>query len=402
MSLKENWANLSPGNKKKVIWALIAAAVILAAFFYSRGKKPIEPKAVSKRKEVTLDAKLLSKSLYAASQEEIARRDRQIGELKKQVAEDRKKLEERIKGFEARIGEINRTGGDSALSFPGDKDTLIKKRKGAPYPSPPPPPSAPVMPSRPKPKKLEGATEKFIGAISVVSAPETAIVKKDGGKKKEKIYLPSGSFMTAILISGLDAPTVESARGNPMPVLLRIKNLAVLPNRVKADLKGCFAIAHGYGDLASERAYLRLVNLSCLTKKGRAVIDQPVKGYVSDDDGKIGLAGRVVSKMGSLIARSMIAGFFEGVGEAFETASTMTSISSLGNTQTLDPDKLLQAGMGSGIASAANEIQRFYLDLARQTMPIIEVGATKEVTLIVTDGEWLEIKPVNDHGGDVG
>ncbi len=98
------------------------------------------------------------------------------------------------------------------------------------------------------------------------------------------------------LLSGLDAPTVESAKGNPVPVLLRIKDLAILPNKVKADLKGCFVIAEGQGNLADERAHLRLVNLSCLSRKGQAVIDQKIKGFVVDSE-EDRLRGTVVSKM---------------------------------------------------------------------------------------------------------
>lgn len=55
--------------------------------------------------------------------------------------------------------------------------------------------------------------------------------------------------MEATLLSGVAAPTTSAAKGNPLPVLLRIKDLAVLPNKVKANLKGCFAIAEATGNL---------------------------------------------------------------------------------------------------------------------------------------------------------
>jgi len=198
--------------------------------------------------------------------------------------------------------------------------------------------------------------------------------------------------MEATLLSGLDAPTVESAKGNPVPVLLRIKDLAILPNKVKADLKGCFVIAEGQGNLADERAHLRLVNLSCLSRKGQAVIDQKIKGFVVDSDGKIGLRGTVVSKMGSAIARSVLAGFFGGVGDALRSATVTSSVSALGTTQTVDPGQIAQAGLGSGLAQGAHELQKFYLELAKQSMPVIEVGATRNITLVVSEGVDLEIK----------
>lgn len=398
MNFKERWKNLTPGNKKRVVWSIIIALIILGGALYSRGKEPLALKAEPKRKEVSIDEQLLNKSLFAANHEEIKRRDQQIKNLKQQFADDKKEVADQMREFEYRMKNLKQTGGMKDFKDETGFYSQGKNRGNPPatYAPEPRPPSVVKQSSRKGSTKLEENSERFIGGISVVSAPpgEKALEEKD--KKKEKIYLPSGSFMAAHLMSGLDAPTVESARGNPMPVLLRIKNLAILPNRVKANLKGCFVIAHGYGDLASERVYLRLVALSCLTKKGQAVIDQPIKGYVSDADGKIGLSGRVVSKMGTLIARSMIAGFFEGIGDAFEAASITQSVSPLGVTQTLDPEQVAQSGVGRGIASAAGEIQKFYMELARQTMPVIEIGATKEVTLIVTDGEWLEIKCIDE------
>src|SRR3546814_6203967 len=51
---------------------------------------------------------------------------------------------------------------------------------------------------------------------------------------------------------------------SPFPSLIRIKNEAILPNRFRADFRECFLIAGGWGDLSSERAYLRAERLSCV------------------------------------------------------------------------------------------------------------------------------------------
>jgi len=90
-------------------------------------------------------------------------------------------------------------------------------------------------------------------------------IKKDG---KRSVYLPI-SYMEATLLSGLDAPTSGDAKGNPVPVLIRIKTPAVLPNDVKANLRGCFVVADGKGNLATERAELVTVSISCLDRRGK-------------------------------------------------------------------------------------------------------------------------------------
>ena len=38
------------------------------------------------------------------------------------------------------------------------------------------------------------------------------------------------------------------------------------------------------------------------------------------------------------------------------------------------------------------------MELARQTMPVIEVGATKQVTLVISEGVNLDIKKVQGGG----
>ena len=108
------------------------------------------------------------------------------------------------------------------------------------------------------------------------------------------------------MLSGMYAPTAETGKTSPMPALIRIKDLAILPNHVKGDLKGCFVMVEAHGSLADERAHVRLTTLSCLTRGGQSVIDQKIKGYVVDEDGFVGLRGKVVSKMGSAIARSLL------------------------------------------------------------------------------------------------
>ena len=99
--------------------------------------------------------------------------------------------------------------------------------------------------------------------------------------------------------------------------------------------------------------------------------------------------------MGAIVARSVLAGFFSGIGDAIKAQTTTVSISPLGQTQAIDPSQMLQAGAGGGISSAAKEISKFYLDLARQTMPVIEVGAVRDVTLVISEGVELEIKEIN-------
>lgn len=384
--LKAYFDSLTSGQKRRRILALLVLATVgigMGAYKYSRSSMP-SPAAPEGKKEISLEPKMMEKSLLLESQNELKKQQEGMIELRKEIEELKKEREEGPKN--ERLQNQRRPIEKSAF-----KNAGIPPPPEGVYPPGPPPP----MPSPGPAASAKGPAPEIFGEIAVIENPYAKAVKsgEEEGKKKEKktVYLPP-SFMEATLLTGLDAETVESAKGNPEPVLLRIRDLAVLPNQVKANLRGCFVIAHGFGKLSKERVDLRLVTLSCLTKEGQAVIDQGVKGYVADEDGKNGLRGNVVSRMGAAVARAALAGFFGGAGDAFRAAASTTSISPLGATQTIQPADIGTAAAGGGLAGASHELEKLYLELARQATPIIEVGATKTVTLVVTEGVDLVIK----------
>jgi conjugal transfer pilus assembly protein TraB len=225
---------------------------------------------------------------------------------------------------------------------------------------------------------------------------------KDAKKKVEmKITLPSGSFMKAQLLNGADAPIGGAGKTNPVPVLVRIQTIATLPSAIRMNLKGCFAICDGYGDLATSRANLQVRNISCLDRSGKAVIDQPVEGYLVDEDGKAGLKGVTVWKGSEIVTRAAFAGFLQGIGNGLKTATSNTSLTALGTVTSLgsSAQDIAMAGAGNGIATAADELQKFYMELVHQSLPVVSVGATKQVTLIIMKKAELVLHEVTNGGG---
>ncbi|MBT0663155.1 TraB/VirB10 family protein [Geobacter pelophilus] len=415
------WNNLNGNQRRLVVW-IGGGCAFLAVFFFgnmamNRGKNQLPAKS-AKLTTLDIEPKLLEKSQFLESQKEISKRDDKVAELQKRLDEiTREKSGQVVTQPQLAAGAAATVQGDPRITasaqLPGQSQKAgFPKALNSKQPLPPPPPMPQgSMPLPPLPSTTQGMPagqplsppETEIGDIAIVThsgAGKSSKVEAEDKKKDTaaaSVYLPP-SFMEATLLSGLDAPTTSEAKGNPVPVLLRVKTPAVLPNSVKANLKGCFVIADGKGNLATERAELLLVSLSCLDRKGQAVVDQKVKGFVVDEDGKIGLRGRVVAKMGSMIARSMLAGFFGGAGDAIKASATTLAVSPLGTTQTVDPKDIAMSGVGSGLSSGFKEIQKFYMELARQTMPVIEVGATKPVTLVISEGINLEIKRIVKGG----
>jgi conjugal transfer pilus assembly protein TraB len=414
---KEYWKNLGADGKKKVVRTIIIVGLMvfgIAVYYIKYGTKTIETPRVSQnpKQEIKLEPHLLEKSAYLQGQEKINTMLKEVEDLKKELKENQSQQGD--KSGSAELKPNTKQAGQTQPQMQSMRQQAQSGQiasptiKNEPIPPPPIPQSqsrqynnqaqrnVPPLPATAR--QQEDPQEREIGAIEIASnrnsggdGKEKAAEKKS---KKKTVYLPP-SFMEATMLSGLDAPTTEGGKGEPVPVLLRIRDLAFLPNQIRANLKGCFVISEGHGSLADERAHLRITSISCLSKKGTAVIDQHVKGFVVDSDGKIGLRGTVVSKMGAIVARSVIAGFFSGIGDAIKAQTTTVSISPLGQTQAIDPSQMLQAGAGGGISSAAQQISKFYLELARQTMPVIEVGAVRDVTLVISEGVELEIKEIN-------
>jgi conjugal transfer pilus assembly protein TraB len=393
------WQTLRPEQRKKLVFVAIGIGIVILSLALYKATRPVgtTPRQSEIKRDITLDKGTLEKSLYNESTRQMGDIEAEMKAVKEQIAalqqakkpesDDRVDLAKEIlktsrQGLSEKEMEPKKPTKVGAQTQPASYPPGIPPLPAAP--SSPPMPAAPVVPAPSKPE--------VYGEIEFISQ---RVEKKDEGKKKEtmKIYLPP-SFMEATLLSGMYAPTAESGKSSPMPALIRIKDLAILPNHVKGDLKGCFIMVEAHGSLADERAHARLTTLSCLTRGGQSVIDQKIKGYVVDEDGFVGLRGKVVSKMGSAIARSLVAGFAVGFGDAVNASSVTTTVSGLGVTQTLDTDRAVKAGTGRGIAQAGRDLQKFLLDLGKQAVPVVEVGAMRPVTVVISEGVEIEVKDI--------
>ena len=278
---------------------------------------------------------------------------------------------------------------------------------GSPQRLPPPPPPLPARAGSmspfassavpPAPTMGSGSLASP-GIVSVALADGSAMkaaktpmdaTKSNPAARDARRYIPSGAFTRAILLGGLDAPTGGQSQRNPQPVLLRLVDNAVLPNHFRSRIKECFVVGAGYGDVSSERAYIRTESLSCVTRDGTA-IDVPIKGYVAGEDGKAGMRGRLVSKQGQLLANALLAGVASGIGQAFQQSSTTMSVSPLGATSTVEPGKQFEAGFGTGVGKALDRLAQYYISLAEKVFPVIEIDAGRTVDVVITQGISLQ------------
>ena len=229
--------------------------------------------------------------------------------------------------------------------------------------------------------------------------PEGAAQGKGAAKaaSKDAVYIPAGAILRGVFLNGLDMPTGQQARSQPTPALIRVKDLAILPNRVRADVRECFVIVGGFGDLASERAYLRGETLTCVRADG-GVIEVPVEAYAVGEDGKVGLRGRVVSKQGAMLAKALQAGFLQSFAQMFNQvpAIPVANVPNGGGNNQLPYQSMFsgQAAAGAaarGVGGAMDRLANYYMDMAEQTFPVLEVDAGRGVELILNAGVSLRL-----------
>jgi conjugal transfer pilus assembly protein TraB len=204
------------------------------------------------------------------------------------------------------------------------------------------------------------------------------------------------SFTRGVLLGGLDAPTGGQAQSNPHPVLIRLSDDSVLPNQFRGQYRECFVIAAGYGDISSERAYLRTESLSCVRSDG-ATLEVRIQGSVYGEDGKVGLRGRLVTKQGQMLANALLAGVVSGIGQGVATASTTYSTSPLGSIGTASGSDAYRAGIGSGVGKALDRLAQYYIKLAEATFPVIEIDAAREIDVVITRGVRIDVPMTTAH-----
>lgn len=368
--------------------------MVFAVVFYllaeNRGRQA-NPVLRKDNKLVVMDNNLMARSQLLDARKDVAKA--------KQELDESKKREEDLKHGLPPAQDSRQPLAQPTVVGAATKRSMVPTPP-MPQQLPPPVPAAFPSPPPPPPQARNAAgnqmaapmVESEIGGIVHVQN-DTKSEKAEDKKKDDKmsVYL-APSFMKATLLTGLYAPIGGDAKNNPIPMMIRVKAPARLPNDVKAQLQGCFVVADGKGNLATERADIVTVSLSCVDRKGEMVINEPITGYVTGGDNIAGVKGKVVAKTGQMIVRAAVAGGFGGAGDALKSTSQSTSLSALGQVSQFDPNKLAQGAAGGALSEGFKELQKFYMELAHQSMPVIEILPSQPLSVVITKESELHIK----------
>lgn len=242
---------------------------------------------------------------------------------------------------------------------------------------------------------------RSVGEVKVIRPCLTEVIScepKDRVLHVDKV-IPAGTSVKALLVSSVDATCGVNSASDPQPVKLRILDDGHLPKGVKAKLKGGIIIASGYGDLSSERVYMRLERLTKVKPNGE-FIETEVTGYVSGEDGKYGVRGCVIDKSSKIIGNAAISGIFSGASQylqavirskycgygAYGGCAPCAPYDSCGGCAPCYPygSDVAKEGAAYGACTGFDMLTNYYIQRAEQVRPVIQVTAGRIVDITFT------------------
>ncbi|MGI2115595.1 TraB/VirB10 family protein (plasmid) [Shewanella sp. HL-SH4] len=437
-SCKEFWAD--PKKRQIIVWAVILAAMyFLLPLFFTKSEKPTNlvkqtgGTELFSVEEVTQMEEKKSKELFS----QLAA-DAQNRELAAKAQEDR--TANREKKMEMELAKMRQDLSEQKRMFAQIQSALESNKNVTPTDQPTidgtgnvirTGPSANVMQTVEKPQTqvitrqplVSGKVLRTVTQGKVRSVKETGTIEESdthivsvsentqsvnnkseakaadatsAEKKVEELstWLSAGSIITGTTINGIDAPTSGGQQQKmPMPVLVRIKHEAIMPNNYSLDIRECFIIGSAIGDLATERAFVRAETLSCITEADEA-IEVSLNAYAVGRDGKNGIGGQLVTKAGDLMGNAMAAGFLSGISQAAAPTSINVLSTNPGEEsmfQKQNMSALAESAALNGASTSFDMIAKYYLELVDASWPVVEVLGGREVDFIVQKGVKLKL-----------
>ncbi|OGV25539.1 MAG: hypothetical protein A3F18_00935 [Legionellales bacterium RIFCSPHIGHO2_12_FULL_37_14] len=202
-------------------------------------------------------------------------------------------------------------------------------------------------------------------------------------------YVPSGTFVRAVILGGADADaSVNGQSKNNGVMLFKLLSQGTLPNGKHSRLKGCFVTASSYGDISSERAYVILEKLAC-ANKNEPIIDKSVTGWAFFG-GKVGIKGMPLMRDNKVMQWAGISGALSGIASAAQQAQQVQNLTPLGASSIIPAARTAPFAAYGGASKAAEVLSSYYVKRAEQYHPVIQVGAGNFVTVVFKDGFYLE------------
>ncbi|MBP9752196.1 MAG: TraB/VirB10 family protein [Proteobacteria bacterium] len=386
-------------NQMKVLYGLL---IVLSVLVFGMGYLLLEKGNVSPQKATNYKSSLISATSQIDPKEIWVERMSQEAQLnQKRIDSLEKGVETIVKTMESKVEQplplavptTNLQNGENVVTgIRSDikalqNDDFVERGKGQTIHSA----NAPVLSSEEIKKVIQKrAHTKGIQRTSI------SLVHSRGQKPLKTFdnTIPAGTFAKAVLLGGVDASTSIHASNDPRPILLRITDHGNLPRKFRSDVCDCHVLAATYGDISSERVYMRLEKLTCVERRTGEVLEMNVTGYVAGEDGRAGLRGDIVDRAGESVRAAAVGGFIGGMAnfmaQSNNNPTTFSLQSGLSQTNPLTNGEILKQGASKGATTAMEKYADFYIKRAEQMQPVISVEAGRIADIVFTQGVAFE------------
>lgn len=234
-------------------------------------------------------------------------------------------------------------------------------------------------------------------SVSFIEGNGDAEGELDGNKSSAELvstenYVPPNAYLPAAVLVGVDATVGRKGGNDPKPVLFRVTGPARSAMEdghiFKTDVIGCLINGAAYGELSSEKVYVKIAKMTCPAKDGTdRVAESDVEGFVAYA-GKSGVRGRVISREGDFTEKAFIAGTLQGLGSSLSRAGGQSNPLGgfSGTTEIPDGEEIAVSSIGGGIEGAASRLADYYIERAEQYQPVIEMPTGIQVEIVLLNG----------------
>lgn len=217
--------------------------------------------------------------------------------------------------------------------------------------------------------------------------------------KKQNTYTVATGFTEGYLITGAYAPLFEGGTGGSsggeavpnVPVLIEMTGDLLMPNDTIGSVDKCMVLGTTKGNASARVIDIRTDKMTCLLDGGKKIIEGKLKGYVVNEAGTPGLPAVMVYRAGEFLSRMIGAGLLESLSSAFVASASSNSNGLGGSTNFYGA---ATQGVSNGMNNAFTKLSDFYLQLAEQTLPVLEAKPGRFVSIVISGGDTFELKDV--------
>lgn len=218
-------------------------------------------------------------------------------------------------------------------------------------------------------------------------------------KRTTENYVPAGTMVTAVITGGADANAGVNGQSDTSPIVFQTMSDGMLPNGTASRLNNCTVTGAVYGEVSSSRGIARTHRLSCIFKDDE-IIDIPIEGTVFNY-GRNGIRGNTVIRNGDIVQMAGVASLLKGTGDATKALTTTTSTSALGTTSAVNSEDALLSILGDGVQGAGETLADYYIKLAEQYHPFIELNPGNVVNIVFLKGFPLDAVGIAEYEAEL-